>query len=231
MRLTLMAPLAVALALPVVLPARVDAQSISSPYTFVERKQEVGAFVGYMSASTGRFGYAPKGGLMLGGRWGLELSGPVSLEGVVGLVDGERDVINPARPVDGQIVGVADVLLTKFDARLKFSFTGARAWHGLSPFLVAGGGVVFDLAEAVAIEETLDGADRFKFGTSFYGTTGLGTRWFLSDLVALRVDGIFSLYKVDTPPGYSDPIRGFTGVAEGEWLAGLSITLAALIRW
>ena len=168
---------------------------------------------------------------MLGARWGLELSGPVSLEGVVGLVDGERDVINPARPVDGQIVGVADVLLTKFDARLKFSFTGARAWHGLSPFLVAGGGVVFDLAEAVAIEETLDGADRFKFGTSFYGTTGLGTRWFLSDLVALRVDGIFSLYKVDTPPGYSDPIRGFTGVAEGEWLAGLSITLAALIRW
>ena len=38
---------------------------------------EIGTFTGYLSAGTGRFGYAPAGGYMLGGRYGLDLSGPL----------------------------------------------------------------------------------------------------------------------------------------------------------
>lgn len=231
MRLTYMATIVVVCALTAVQATTVDAQSIPSPYTFIERKQELGAFVGYMDAATGRFGYGPKGGLMFGGRWGLELSGPISLEGVAGVLSGERDVINPARPEDQRVIGQADVLLSTFDARLKFSLTGARAWHGLSPFIVFGGGIAFDLAAESALDASLDAADQFNFGTSFFGTAGAGTRWFLSDLIALRLDGVFSLYKIATPPGFSDPVRGFLAVEEGEWLQALSITVAALIRW
>ena len=91
--------------------------------------------MGHMSATTGRFGYGPSGGTLLGGRWAIGLSGPLSFEGVVGLVNGTRDVINPGRAEGDRVVGAGDVLLTTIDGRLRFSLTGERAWHGLSPVL------------------------------------------------------------------------------------------------
>ena len=130
-----------------------------------------------------------------------------------------------------RVVGEADVLLTTIDARLKFSLTGDRMWHRISPFIVAGGGVVFDVAGDSEADELLLPEDRFGFGTSFYGTTGLGLRWFVTDRFAVRADGTFSLWKVGTPPGFSDPVRNFPNVEEGEWLQSLGLTISTLIRW
>jgi len=210
-------------------PAR--AQSIPSPYSYIERRQEAGPFTGYMSAASGRFGFGPSGGNVYGGRWGLELAGPVSLEGVASLVDGTRDVVNPGRVEGDRIVGEGDVLIGTVDARLKFSFTGQRAWHGVSPFIVAGGGIAMDLSDSAEADATLEPADVYEFGTSFFGTAGLGTRWFVTERFALRADGIFSLWRLDTPPGFSDPARGFESVPESEWARGLSLTLSLLYRW
>lgn len=212
-------------------PAPAHAQTIPSPYSYVERRQEAGAFVGVMDAARGRFGFGPAGGMVYGARYGLELSGPISLEGVARLVDGTRDVVNPGRVEGDRIVGEADALMGTVDARLKFSFTGQRAWHGLSPFIVAGGGIALDLAGSSEAEAGLEPADVFDFGTSFFGTAGLGTRWFLTDRIAARVDGIFSLWRLDTPPGFSDPARGFESVPESEWARGLTVTLSLLYRW
>jgi hypothetical protein len=221
----------VTLAGSLLLPVQVRGQSIPSPYQFLEQKQEAGLFSGYLSAETGRFGFGPSGGTLLGGRYGIELTGPLSLEGVLGLISGKRDIINPGRIEGEQLVGEGDVLLTTIDARLRFSFTGARSWHGLSPFLAAGGGVVFDAAGTPEVEADLEPADVFDFGTSFFGTLGAGTRWFLTDTFALRLDGVFSLWGIDTPPGYSDPERGLANVAESEWMSGLSFSVSLLYRW
>ena len=70
-----------------------SAQTIPSPFTFIERKQEAGLATGYTSAETGRFGLGPSGGLLLGGRYAVELSGPLSLEGHVGVISGTRDIV------------------------------------------------------------------------------------------------------------------------------------------
>lgn len=215
-----------------VLPgAPVRAQSIPSPYSYIERRQEAGPFVGYLSAASGRFGFGPTGGMMYGGRWGLELAGPVSLEGVASIVDGTRDVVNPGRVEGDRTVGQGEVLIGTVDARLKFSFTGQRAWHGLSPFIVMGGGIALDLAGSAEADAGLEPADVYDFGSSFLGTAGLGTRWFLTERIAVRADGIFSLWKLNTPPGFSDPARGFGSVPESEWARGLSVTLSLLYRW
>ncbi|MEX2465919.1 MAG: outer membrane beta-barrel protein [Gemmatimonadota bacterium] len=219
------------LALAVVLASDAEAQTVPSPYTFIEARQEAGLIFGKVDAASGRFGYAPKGGNMFGGRYGIELSGPLSLEGVATLIDGTRDVINPGRVEGDRVVGEADVLLTTFDARFKFTLTGDRAWHRLAPFIVAGGGVVLDISDEAEDDALLEPEDQFDYGTSFYGTTGLGVRWFLTDTFALRLDGTFSLWKVGTPPGFSDPIRGFESVEEGEWLRSLGLTVSTLIRW
>jgi hypothetical protein len=209
----------------------VDGQTIPSAYTYIETRQEIGPYVGHMGAATGRFGYGPSGGLMYGGRYGLQLSGPMSLEGVAGIVSGTRDIINPARPEGDRVIGEGDVRIATIDARLKFSATGDRAWHSLSPFVVFGAGVAFDLADPSVAETALEARDVFEFGTSFFGTLGIGTRWFVSDRVGVQTDGSFSLWRLKTPPGFSDTDRGFDAVEDREWVRGLSLSVSLLYRW
>jgi hypothetical protein len=212
-------------------PTTTHAQTIPSNYTYLEQKQETGPFIGYMTAQTGRFGYGPKGGSVLGVRWGIEAAGPISFEGVVGTVNGERDLINPGRDEGDRVVGQTNTLLTTVDLRMKFSFIGARAWNGLSPFIVFGGGLVFDAASEDPAELDILAADRFDFGSSFFGTLGTGSRWFVSERFGVRADAVFSLWKLDTPPGFSDPDRTFENVEEGEWSRGLSFTISGVWRW
>ena len=215
----------------VVAPSTVAGQTIPSSYTFIETRQEAGLYGGYVNASTGRFGYGPSGGLTYGGRYALHLSGPLSFEGVAGVISGTRDVINPARAEDDRIIGEGDVLLTTIDARLRLSATGDRAWHALSPFLVLGAGIAFDLADPATADAVLEERDVFEFGTSFFGTMGIGTRWFVSDRFAVRTDGTFSLWRLKTPPGFSDTDRAFEAVEDTEWVRGLSISVSLLYRW
>lgn len=210
---------------------KLDAQSITSPYRYVETRQEVGPVVGQASLSRGRFGFGPSGGLMLGARWGVQLSGPLSFDVVATSVSGTRDVIDPGRVEGQRVVDEADVLLGLVDARLAFTLTGNRTWNGLAPFLQAGGGLAFDLAGDDPADETVLPEDRFSFGTTFIGTFGGGTRLFISDRLALRGDANFSLHKLETPPGFGDPDRGFEAVEESEWVSGLLVTLAVGIRF
>ncbi|MCH1571742.1 MAG: hypothetical protein L7S64_10390 [Longimicrobiales bacterium] len=213
------------------LPVFGAAQTIPSPFEYLERRQEAGIFSGVHGAGTGRFGYAPSGGPMFGARYGLELSGPLGLEGTISFIDSERDVIDPSQIEANRVIGRTDQLLTTIDARIRFSFAGRRMWKRLSPFLTMGGGAVIGAGGDDTLDQTLLAEDVFSFGSSFYGNLGLGTRWFMTDQLALRADGLFSLWKVDTPPGFSDPGRAFSEVEDGEWLRGTGFSLALLWRW
>ncbi|MGD8287046.1 MAG: hypothetical protein PVI31_00320 [Gemmatimonadota bacterium] len=223
---------ALAVGVMLAVPPGAAGQTVPSPFSFVERKQEVGPFFGYMNASTGRFGYAPSGGLWYGGRYALQLgTGPMSLEGVAGLVDGTRDIIDPNQPEGSRAVGEGDVQIATVQAGLRFSATGNRSWHALSPFLSIGAGVAFDLADTPQANALLEERDIYDFGTSFFGTLGLGSRLFLTEQLALRGDGTFSLWRVGTPPGFSDSDRPFEAVDDREWVRGLSGTITLMYRW
>ncbi len=214
-----------------IVPAVVAGQSIPSAYEFVDTRQEVGIFAGTANLSTGRFGFGPSGGSLLGARWGINLSGPLAFDLVAAGLSGERDVVDPARAEGQRIVGQADVLMGMVDARLVFTLTGDRTWHGIAPFIQAGGGMTFDLAGSDPADESVLPSDRFELGTSFLGTFGAGSRLFITRRLVLRGDANFSLYKIDTPPGFSDPERGFTAVEESQWANGITLTLAAAIRF
>lgn len=219
--------LALALSLPVV----ASAQSIPSPYEYLEKQQEFGFVGGMMNANTGRFGFGPDGGPLLGVRYAIELSGPLSFEGVVGQARGNRDVVDPGRVEGDRIIGNTGTAITTVDARLRFSFVGRRMWHRLSPFLSAGGGIAFDTGSRSEFDNVLLPEDVFEFGTSFFGTVGVGSRWFVTETIALRGDATFSLWQLDTPPGYADPDRDFESVSDSEWSRGTSLSLSLLYRW
>lgn len=219
------------LALIVVVPAFASAQTIPSPYEYLEKRQEFGLLGGMMDVNTGRFGYGPDGGPLLGVRYAIELSGPIAFEGVVGHARGNRDVVDPGRVEGDRIIGSTGAAMTMIDARLRFSFVGRRMWHRLSPFLSLGGGLAFDTGASSDLDTVLLPEDVFEFGTSFFGTVGVGNRWFVTETIALRGDATFSLWQLDTPPGYADPARAFESVSDSEWLRGTTFSLSLLYRW
>jgi hypothetical protein len=219
------------LLLSVILPVSLAGQTVPSVYQFIETKQEAGAFIGTLTMGSGRFGFGPKGGLLIGGRYAIEISGPFSMEGVVGYSPGTRDLIDPSRVEGKRVVGEVDALLTTVDLRLKFSLTGDRTWHGLSPFIVTGGGIAFDLAGEDEAEQDLLQDDRFKFGTSFMGVLGTGIRYFPSKRFMIRSDMGLTLWQIDTPRGYVSPERDFENVGDSQWTSGIYLTFGAAWRF
>jgi hypothetical protein len=206
-------------------PASILGQTVPSSYRFMEDRQEASLFVGFANPGTGRFGYGPASGLIVGGRYGLLLGGPFALEGVVALQPTTRDIIDPSREEGNQVVGEADTQILTMDARLRFSLTGDRTWRGIHPYIFAGLGVGRDLAGQSSEDALLLPEDQFKYGTKFQAPFGGGIRWIVSDRFLIRSDLTVLLYRLTTPPGFLDPERGFDGVGEKEWVSGPSFSL------
>ena len=216
---------------PILGPGALTSQTIPSPYRFLESKQEAGLFAGYMSPGTGRFGFGPGPGPAWGVRYGVNLSGPFGLEGVVTHLPTTRDIIDPGRVEGDRVIGEMSAQMVMIDARLRFTLTGDRTWHGISPFVMTGGGVVFDVSNDESDRDLILTDDRFKFGTSVLGMFGGGVRWFPFERILVRAEYGLVLWRLKTPPGYSDPERAFKGVDEKEWVSGPSYTLGIAFRF
>lgn len=222
-------PAVVACLAPLLAPVPGTAQNIPSPYRFIERGQEAGPVVGYMSADAGRFGLGPKSAVFYGGSYAVAVGGPVSLEGAVLVVPTERDVVNPRRVGDQVLDDPAEVTLVNVTARLRFNLTGRRTWHGLQPFALAGAGVMFDVQGEQAEDQRLEEDERFDFGTEFTGVFGGGARWVVTPTLALRGEAGISLYQLDVPEGWRDPVLELENVPESEWVSASVFTLGATI--
>ena len=221
----------VAAVLPCLLARPAAGQSIPSPYRFWDTRQEAGPFGGWIQAGTGRFGYGPGPGPLLGARYGLDFPGPLSIEGVVHWISTERDVVDPRRDEGSRVIGSSDASLLGVDARLKLSLTGQRTWHHLNPFVLAGAGAMWDMAEPSADDLKLDDGDRFEFGTAFVGQIGGGLRWFVTDRWILRTDALLHAWKLDAPAGFRDASRGFGDVGVSEWVNASSISVGGAFRF
>lgn len=215
----------------ILFPADLPGQTIPSPYRFLESRQEAGLFAGYMSPGTGRFGFGPGPGPAWGARYGINLSGPFGLEGVVTHLPTTRDIIDPGRVEGDRVIGEMSSQMVMIDARFRFSLIGDRTWHRISPFVITGGGFVFDASDDTSDEGLILTEDRFKFGTSILGMLGGGVRWFPHERFLVRADYALVLWRLKTPRGYSDPERAFKGVEEREWVSGPSYTLGVAFRF
>lgn len=211
------------------LPTAAQGQSVPSPYRYIERGQEASLFTGWFSADRGRFGFGPGEAALFGGRYGVELTGPLALEGVLSFLPTTRDVVHPGRVEGDRVVGEADVKLVIFDARLRFTLTGRRTWHGISPHVLLGGGIAMDVEGDQREDLFIEEPDRFDFGTRFTGVFGAGARYFLAERWVVRSDAYVTLYQLGVPPGYSDPDRSFENVAEKEWVNAGALTVG--VSW
>ncbi len=208
-----------------------DGQTVPSAFRRIDQGQEAGAFIGSVSANRGRFEFGPGPGIVYGARYAVELTGPLSFEGVVSAMPMTRDVIDPELAEGRRVAGEADALLVGADVRFKFSLTGRRTWHALSPHLLIGAGFLSDAAGAQEADGRVLEQDRFDFGNTFTALVGGGTRLTLGRSLTLRGDVVMNLWQLETPPGFAAVDRGFENVEDAEWVNAFQFTLGGALRF
>ena len=214
------------------------AQSIPSSYRDIDNPQATSILGGYMSLATGSLDLGPKSGTFAGGRYAIEAAGPIFFEGLFAYLPTKRDVIDPRRQLGDRAIGESDVHLLMLDARLSFSLTGRRTWHGFTPHLFAGGGVAHDAAGLSDFDRNLQPEDVFDFGTAFTANAGTGFRLLLGPRFMVRADASLTLWQLSTPLGFDDPEKRPVDEEDPlrlpeqrEWVGGYGLTLGLAWRF
>ena len=210
------------------------AQTIPSPYTFVENGQEWGVFVGKADMNPGQVGLGPRDGNVFGARYGVAFGAMAALDVYGVWFDSSRDVLDASRPAEeNNVLGRTDFSIILGHVRLRINVTGQRAWHGIQPFLAFGGGVAGTGSIDRVIETTVGvpASEWFEFGPVFTGVFGAGMNYHVSNGISLRLEGEADLWKVGTPLGWrtlvNDPLGRYP---EDEWVPAYVLTLGAAWR-
>ena len=210
------------------------AQTIPSPYAYVENSKEWGFSVGRADLESGKLELGPRDATTYGGRFSAAFGGAMSIDISGTFFESTRLIQDIRRPIDDRTIGRSDIDILLFDARLRLNLTGGRAWNGFQPFLAFGGGFAFPWAVDHGVEESrfIPSLDRYIFGTRFTGTVSGGTTFHVTGKISLRLEGMLNLWQIKTPIGWltvnNDPLRLFS---ESEWVAAKSIMLGASWRW
>lgn len=205
-----------------VFASEASAQTIPSPYRYLENRQSVSFFGGQLFTDRGELGLGPNSKQAGGVRYSLRLGGPFSVEASALYLPSTRAVFDTTSVAETPFrsVGTANLDLALLSAAIRFDLTGPRTYHNFLPYLVFGGGATLDLSSTPAIESEIAPDARFDFGTRFAGQIGAGIEWHATDKVALRLDARDIFWKLRTP-------KAFIGenVASSEWVQNLALSL------
>lgn len=211
-------------------PAALGAQTIPSPYRYVERAQSLSVFAGYLNIEPGTFSIQPRSGPQIGLRYDGRFAGPAAGELEVSFVPtgrtvyGRTNVTDPNAPL-AQIADV-DAYLVTAEAGLRLSVTGPRTWHGLQPSVGVLAGLVADLAGRDAAETDLPANQLVRLGPAFAVGSSVGIDWFPTERLSVRLLAKDHLWRRSIPEGLA-----VTASAPKEWTHNLGVTLGAALHF
>lgn len=219
-----------ALAALALLAPALQAQTIDSPYRFVETSQAIGVYAGNAWTGRGTLELGPASGAIFGARYNLRVTGPFTAEADVMYLSTTRSVLDtiPADPAL-RVVGEADMQVLAATVGVRFNITGPRTWNGLQPYVALGGGLAFDLAEDAPAEETLPEDVQFDLGTRFMATAGGGIDAYIGSRLSARIDARSLLWKLTTPRPF---LIGEPGLYRppDEWTQNFLLTASIAFR-
>ncbi len=215
------------------LPGALAGQVVPSPYRFLESKQEVVVFIGTSDPSPGQLQLGMGSATVYGGRYSVDVGSTLTVELGTTIFAGEREVWDPRRAVGDRQIGVSDLTVAALEARFRLNLTGHRSWHRLRPFVLVGGGLAFATSEDKTLEDAteLPATDRFSFGKKFTAVAGGGIAIHASPRFTIRLDASLNLWKITTPPGFTDVSRDFGPVPDSEWIGAPAFTVGTAIRF
>jgi len=172
-----------------------------SPYRDITKKMSLTALFGYIGGSGGALGLGPHDGPVYGGRFGLAVSGPVTLAFAVEHADLQGRLV--VRGSDGKLAlsGLVPSPVWLFESTIQYSFTGAKTWHGLAPYL--GGGLGYAWRTSATLNR-----DAYDFGGRFYLVPFAGTRFYVNPRSFIRAEIRGAFWRLAYPPPYYEDING-----------------------
>ena len=234
-------PLAAAAALATALLADPgSAQTIRSPYDFVETSQGIHVFAAYVATDRGTINVGPGSGTGFGVGYTFRISGPFNLDARLTYLPTDRRVFDLTAadsadiredPTVGLVeLGTAGISLALLDASLRFDITGPRTWHNLQPYALIGAGGVFRVSTDNEIEQRLpsDIDLRVRFSNGVTGHVGAGVEWHLGDHFGFRAEARDVLWNVDIPGGFFVPGRV---IDDSEWVQTAHLSLGLSYRF
>lgn len=215
------------------LPGAIAGQVVPSPYRFLESTQEVAFFVGTSDPSPGQLRIGMGSATVYGGRYSVDVGSMLTIELGTTIFSGDREVIDPRRSAGDREIGVSDLTVATLEARFRINLTGHRSWHRLRPFVLVGGGLAFATSEDETLEDAVElpVTDRFSFGNRFTAVAGGGIALHASSRFTIRLDASLNLWKITTPPGFTDLSRDFGPVPDSEWVGAPALTVGTAIRF
>ncbi len=216
------------------------AQTITSPYDFVDHSMEVWTFGTAVFTDRSSLEIGPGSGYGGGVGFAARISGPFNVDARAAFLPTSRRVYQTV-PVDTTVVkenpragleqiGTADLSLLLLDASLRFDITGPRTWYRLQPYVLIGVGAVLRAASENEAEADLptDVDLRVRFRNGFTGHVGAGVEWHMTDRFTLRADARDILWKVHVPEGFFLDRRI---VDDEEWVQTAHLSLGLGFRF
>jgi hypothetical protein len=194
-----------------------------SPYRDRDTNRDWTLFMGQFAAERDPVGVAPTNGPMLGVRWQMYLTGPLSFAIRLAGASVDRMEIDPSKKVAERFVQNEKVPMAFADASLELSLTGHKTWHGFSPVVNGGFGAAADIRGRTDIGD-------YRFGIPFAITFGAGTMWSPNDAWAVRLDWSNYVYRINYPGTYylkttEDPPVLDASQAHGFWRRNRALTI------
>ncbi|MEJ2546425.1 MAG: outer membrane beta-barrel protein [Gemmatimonadota bacterium] len=192
----------------VLAPSAATAQEerIESSYRWIDRSMRAGPYAGYIFTSRGNLDQGPGSSPVVGGRFRVRISSPLTFE--VGLGYGSSDlyVTDPREPRPA-IVDTTNSSWLLAEVYVQLALTGARSVKKLQPYLLFGGGILQGLSEEVSSKFAAPGEDlyRFEIGTTPSIGVGVGVEWDISDRLGLGAEFRDHIWRFKSPEAFLFP--------------------------
>lgn len=216
-------------ALLAIVPVAAQGQTIPSSYEYIETRHSIGIFGGYLETDEGRLDLGPKPSPFGGIRYDLNLAGPLYGGIDVGVSPTTRTVYARTANVPNPplaALGDANAVILMAEPFLRLQITGPRTWKGFAPYVLAFGGFATNLTPGTGREDVITDDQYFRFGPAFAAGAGLGTDFYVTERLSLRLDFRDKLWRLALPVG-------LTGSAEreSEWTHNFALTLGSAIHF
>jgi hypothetical protein len=191
------------------LAAQVGHLPANSPYEDLRGRQALTLGLGRLSPDADPAGVGPGSGLLLSGRYELQIAAPLWIQTRLAIAPGlSRTVKDPLITGDARIAGTETRPLVMWHTGLGLNLTGNKSWRRLVPQLHGGLGFVTDASTAFDL-------GGYRFGTKFSLDYGASLRVTTGSRHELHVDLSRATWKYNYPDSY-----GGSGAASDSSILG-----------
>lgn len=186
-------------------PSSASAQEerIESSYRWIDRSMRAGPYAGYIFTSRGNLDQAPGSSPVVGGRFRVRISSPLTFEVSLGYGSSDLYVTDPRLDTPA-IVDTTNSDWLLAEVYVQLALTGSRSVKRIQPYLLFGGGILQGLSEEVADIYAAPGLElyRFEIGTTPSIGVGVGLEWDISDRLGFGAEFRDHIWRFKSPEAF-----------------------------